>query len=301
MAESVNNDNFTDQLTRAGRSIQAAVRHWNNAANWKWLATTKSDYTTSVGEDEYTLPTLCKGVHSVRMTGGTPRTLEYIGRRQLNRIMPKQDDQLLPYFYDLFNNESNNGVLRLFPIPSLAEPFTLDYYRQMIVPMDVVSPSAANYNSTTGILTLTSVTTAGITIGSQIVLNQTTPTIASLTGTVDYVTSSTTLHVKDAVLAGTTPTNLGGTIGGESYNLDIPSDYEDGIIAWATHHYLANRTGGASPKLQYWAEYAKNELDRALRNNQTDTPDQEIMLLPSYMVDTALLGPNDIRWADISW
>lgn len=296
MCESANQDNFTEQLSRAGSSIQAAVRQWNAAANWKWLGTTKDDYTTVVGTDTYSLPALCKNVHSVRMTGSIPRALEYVGRRQLNKMLPRQDQQNVPYFYDLFRNESTGGSLRLIAIPSIAETFAVDYYRQMVVPCTLSYTAGTHATSTTS-LTLTS--TAGVTVGSPIAFTDSDGP-AVLTGTVMNVNSSTNLTISvgtDGTLSGS---NVTGTIGGDDVFLDIPADYEDGILASATHHYLANRQGGG-PKVQYWAAYAAEQLQKALANNQSDTPDQEIVFLPSYLQDMVNLSPNDIRWADMGW
>lgn len=302
MCENINAEAFTDQLTLAGYSIQAAIRHWNNAANWKWLGTTSSTYTMTVGTDTYRLPGLCKNVHSIRVQGSTPRALEYIGRRPLNKIIPKQDQQLLPYFYDLFTNESHTGDLRLFPIPSLAEQFVVDYYRQMAVPMTASATFASGtFSASTNLLTFPGgTTTNGMTVGSSINATGVDGGPGVLSGTIDIIASPTSIYVTGTVPNHNMGDLAGSVSGGDSTFLDIPADYEDGILAWASHHYLAKRQGGG-PKLQYWASYAQEQLDKALRNNMTDTPDHEICFLPSYMSDSAFLGPNDIRWADIPW
>jgi hypothetical protein len=321
VCESAGTKQDPDSVLQAGRCIQAAIRQWNTKANWKWLRVTTDEYTVVGGTDTYTLPALCKNVHSVRMTGAFPRTLSFIQRRMLNRMSPNQTFQNRPYAYDLFRSNSEGGKLRLIDIPAVAETMIVDYYRSMVIPCNVaVTASGADttmyVNRVDGIPThltfIAPTTVAGVTIGSVV---RSLDTYASASAQNPFYSTSGGLEFTvgsfvspmDLLCSTTTNTALGlGTqvktwrIGGDDMFLDIPSDYEDGIIALATYLYLINRSSGG-PRLQYWGAESQKQLTDALAANFEDTPDEETCILPPDYSNTISLSPNDIRWADMDW
>lgn len=256
----------------------------------------------SIGVDTYTLPALCKAVHTVRVAGDRPRSLIYIGRRLLNKAHPNQTIQYSPYAYDLFRSESEGGKLRLVDIPNSAEPFVVDYYRQMVVPCYVtgVSVQAAG----TGVYTVTVNSAADITVGSMLYNTSTATAISStilggdgteITGVLDV----DSITIEDGWDGGLTQVT-GCIVGGDNMLLDCPADYQDSILAMATYKYLINKSSGGN-RLQYWQGESGRLLEEAIAVNKDDTPDEEILFLPPYYYDNINLSPNDIRWADMSW
>jgi hypothetical protein len=220
------------------------------------------------------------------MTDSVPRSLEYLDRRTFNKAVPLQTTTTLPVWYDLFTSEAGQGVIRLFPIPSGAETFQLDYFRRMVIPCTVTSSGGVIFSNN---LQITATSFAGATVGSVV-----------SSGT-DIVSSQRVVSI-DALGAVTLDafpdddgTGVTISIGGDSELLDCPEEYVEGIIAWATMHYLTNTAG--QPRLDFWAKIAAEHLEKADRSNR-DTADAEIMFLPPSVYDNSFLGPNDIRWAD---
>jgi len=238
------------------------------------------------GTDTYTLPPLVRSVNSILMASDTPRALEYIDRRTFNKAIPMQTTSSLPVWYDLFTAESGQAVLRLFPVPSGAETFQVDYYRRMVIPCKVSTTSGLCFTGSTEIL---GGSFAGATIGSKV----SSGTDIASGQTVLSINSLTSLNM-DA-FADDDGTSITIIIGGDDELLDCPEDYVEGILAWATMHYLTNTAG--QPRLDFWARIAQEALDRAMKANR-DTNDAEPMFLPPSVYDNSFLGPNDIRWAD---
>lgn len=205
----------------------------------------------------------------------------------------------MPYWYDLFTAQDGNGYIRLFPIPSGEETFKIDYYRRMVLPCSVTSTGASWASGGTIVTGTSAQNFKGVTIGSlaQSVTGSANTPDGKVNSVISRISSFTEFVVESAHSAAGSGANV--IVGGDNVLLDCPEDYAEGIVAWATHHYLINKA--ASPRLEYWAAYAREELDRAIRENAQDTPDQESCFIPAYMHDNPYLGPNDIRWADYNW
>jgi hypothetical protein len=59
------------------------------------------------------------------------------------------------------------------------------------------------------------------------------------------------------------------TFGGNDKILDMPVDFEDGILAKATAHFLAG-LGAPEGRLGYFLQKAEDELQEARRFNEED-------------------------------
>lgn len=316
IAESTGSTANDDALAKAGRSLQAAFRHWNNVANWKWLRKTvtatykpfnpigsiwQETYQTVANQATYAAPYDMKAIHSIRMTSGLERTLDYIDRRTFNKAFSRRDIVDKPYLYDLFTQYGNNAeggvedksaLIRLYPTPAGAETFEVDYYRRMVIPCAITVPNTT-LNGTPVLTTTHSGGFAGVQVGTTAYHSQ------HLTD--GYIVTHVPSLSKIQLHADTTSQQQTHSIifGGDDKFLDCPEDYVEGIIAMATHHYLINKAG--APRLEYWQVYAQQELERALRENMSDTPDEEICFLPPYVYASPTLSPNDIRWADMGY
>ncbi len=292
MARASGSDANTTALLRAGESLQAAFRYWNSVADWKWLRTT-TDITTVIGTADYDLPPLLKNIHTILMEGSAPRALYYVDRRYFNKTLPQQTIPGVPGVYDLFNAEhgpsGGSGKLKLFPIPSVSETARVDYFRRMVLPCAVTTTGILTEDIAVmnGIADIDGITIGSVMTGANLDLGTTVVSIDdgdSVTFTPAAISSDATADV---------------VFGGDTRLLDCPEDYVEGICAWATHHYLINKAG--SPRLEYWQQYAQAELDRALRQNMSDTPDEEICFLPKDAYAPNYMSPNDLRWSDLSW
>lgn len=82
----------------------------------------------------------------------------------------------------------------------------------------------------------------------------------------------------------TMPTDTSGS------TLDVPEDYEEGVLAWASYHYLLNHGGDPrSERTIMWKQAAEEALTDAVRANQ-NVPDENVILQPSNV------SPGVIQW-----
>ena len=100
--------------------------------------TFSGDIPVRVGEDTYNLPTPIKRPYSARLTTNE-RTLQFKEQREIDRGYSYQQDQSTPVFYNLFNTLSfstttQNGKVRLFPIPGNTDLLRIRYYRPIAEP-----------------------------------------------------------------------------------------------------------------------------------------------------------------------
>jgi len=230
------------------------------------------------------------------MEGDFPRTLPYVDRRLLNNILRRQDITYTPFAYDLFRSESEGGKIRLINIPNRSETMVIDYYRSMTVPCAVVL-TAETIDESLGDTTIAVSSTKGMTTGSRL---SGLTAIDNANGSV-YITniySATSLGIN--VWPANTPQTGNLHVGGDTEFIDVPADYESGILSTATYKYLINKAGGGT-RLDYWRVQSETAINEALAENLKDTPDQELAFMPPYYYDTQILSPNDIRWADMGW
>lgn len=92
------------------------------------------------GTDSYRLPTPVKRIYSVRTTLN-PQPLEFKEQREIDRMFSDLTAGGIPYYYNIFNTvafgtTTQNGRIRLFPIPSGADTLIVRYHKPIEVPAD---------------------------------------------------------------------------------------------------------------------------------------------------------------------
>lgn len=267
--------------TRAGRALQAAIRKWNNSANWDWTRVVDDTISVTTTTATYALPYNIKSIYDVRLDD---RPLFYADRRLYDRVSTQNPGYTT--HYDLFRR-GTQGVIELLPQPTVTGTLYTKYYRLLTQPCTVSISCTATLNSNT--LTCSSVN--GITIGSTVVMNE---AFAAAT-VVKSIDSPTTFST---VASATTATAAGAAIGGDTQLLDVPGQYIDGVLAMATHQFLANKVGGADrSRLEYWYTEAQADLDRAMRENM-NVPDEDLVFLPAHVSDRMadVVDPNIRDW-----
>lgn len=293
VAAKAGKENTTIFLSRAGESIQQAVKYWNRY-NWRWLMTqaaTASEFASyASGATSISLPFDFKDVYSFRITsGGTDRPLTGIPRRLYDRMVRSASANGYLMGYDLFSQGSSN-LLSLTPPPDTAGTYDLKYYRRMWVPC-AISGVAGHINTLEGTVTgvnptLSSTACGGATLGSWLTATATASGCYSRPTQIIGINESFTVSAYGGagvnigsphleLLTGTasafrpvaTGNCVAATIGGDNYTLDIPEDYENGIIAWAIHHFLAT-LGAPDSRLAYFVKLANEELTEALKANE---------------------------------
>jgi hypothetical protein len=269
---------------RAGRSIQHAVRFWNRY-NWRWLQKVAPDYSVSASATGIALPYDFKDVYTLRWETGAPRAILGLPRRQFDRY---SYDQTVPgpvSHYELMER-GDQGVLGFVPAANESGTVRLRYYRRMWVPCTVTGVSVTGAN---GSNVLNGSGLAGVTIGSfaagyGTVFDPVTATI-TVTGT---PFSSQAAMSQNWTATGTTAAGL--SFGGDATYLDIPEDYENGILARAAAHFLGG-LGAPEGRLSYFQGMAEQELDRAIVTNH-EYEDQDICFLPDTTPPFTLINPN---------
>lgn len=261
----------TDQLERAGRSIQAAINHWNEAANWKWLTKTT---TVTVDENNVgTLPYDFKDFYYETSQGAQARPLKMFDLRDYIRNVWPNSAQPGPVVgYQAFLGESD-GTFGLIPPVDSSATIDLAYYRNMVVPC-TKTLTAVNYTDASPGFIAASM--ADVFVGNEV---SNTSAAADLpAGTVIRAVTSERV----GVFSNTPEFTSSGqsvSVGGDDKFLDIPAKYEWEIMAWAVHHYLSD-LGAPDNRTAYWLEYSKNGLKEALRNNADRNEDMTAAILP---------------------
>lgn len=90
------------------------------------------------GTDSYRLPTPVKRIYSVRTTLN-PQPLEFKEQREIDRMFSDLTAGGIPYYYNIFNTvqfgtTTQNGRIRVFPIPSGSDTLIVRYHRLIEVP-----------------------------------------------------------------------------------------------------------------------------------------------------------------------
>lgn len=259
--------------------MQAAIKYWNRY-NWRWRLKQASTYTVAAADTTITLPYDFKDAYTVRWTGTDPHYLQAMERRQYDRLSYDQTISGTPRGYELFE-EGEQGKMGLVPAPSSSGTLILKYYSRMNIPCTLTSIAVT---ATTTVLNGTAL--AGATIGSPVfppaswfpyALTGFNPIIKAITPNNTQTTPGITVTLTEAFTD--TPSNQTISIGGDGIPLDIPEDYENGILAWATAHFLSS-FGGPQSRLDYFMGLANAELDRALAANEP-TEDEDLAFQPA--------------------
>lgn len=99
----------------------------------------------------------------------------------------------------------------------------------------------------------------------------------------------------------TSAINTTVTFDSSSTLLDIPADWERGVIAQAKYYYLTDK-GGDSQRIQGWRDEADRALSEAKGKDNMVTDDL-LGFQPGYLAPQVYypLNPNDVRWAWSDW
>ena len=258
VAEQANKQGSTEMLDRAGRSIQAAIQHWNSLDNWRWLLTEGTDTALQENTSAYLLPYNFKDAYLVTHTkDGSTYVLEQKDRRNYRQLADSSETTATSGFvYDLFN-QGATGAIAFLPTPGAsAGTFAIDYYRNMTVPCKTAVTAAIDNGSS--VITLAS--TVGVEVGNK---------LYSASGfvsppTIQYIDGNTVTLDQNATA---TSAALAATAGADTDKLDIPSKYQWNILAWAVHHFMVG-VGAPIERMNYWQSYAaRGEQDAKTENN----------------------------------
>lgn len=271
----------TAMLTRCGQAIQQTIQAWNGFEAWNYLRTIGSNISVVAATDAYALPWDLAYIYDVRLTTGSPRYVPFINRRLYDKTTDNQTETNIPVVYDLFR-AGTEGKIQLIPIPSATDTLVIKYHRRLISPC----PSTAVATCTaTGASLVTTATNGfdGITIG-------TTCTGSGITaGTyVQGITSATTLTLS----ATATSSNVTITFGGDTILLDVPLDWQWGIIAGARHRFLMDK-GTHLDLAAYWKKIEEEELMKAKSKNVRN-PDEDLVFLPPEIDSGPVWNPNSV-------
>jgi len=161
----------------------------------------------------------------------------------------------------------------------------------------VLTLSAAATGSGTGALTIGStIMTVSSTNGIRAAAGVSGTGIASGT-TVLRVLDGTTIQLSAPITAAISSV----TFSSEGQFLDIPADYERGILSLAKYYYLRDK-GGDEERIKGWKQEGQEAFQEAIANDNTNTDDQQ-GFQPGYLCPNTSFpsNPNDIRWAYTDW
>lgn len=268
----------TEMLLRAGDSIQTAMTIWNGEALWPWLLS-YTDLDVVGGSPVVTLPWDFKDIYGGKLVG-QERQLYVVNRRMVNRYKAPTVQSSIPAALDLFET-SYSGTLRLYDTPTSNDTLKLEYYRHLVIPC-AVSITGCSWSSGTDTITLGS-PAVGVRIGNKVSSSRT-PNSATIT----EITGPTTLTVASQ----STNTGSAATIscGSDTDFLDIPQQYESGLLDLATYHFLIAVGGPESKALAFL-----NSAQRVLENAKVAArppADSDLAFMPPPTTDTGFWNPN---------
>lgn len=263
---------------RADRALKYAFAKWNRAAFWSWTRATYSG-TTSGGLG--VLPPNMRAIYQIRL-GNT--TLGPTDLRIWNRINSGASPTgKLGYSTHLMGTA---GTVHFLGEPADGTAYTFHYFQRLIRPCNVVTTTAD-----TVITELTIAADAGdwslATIGSPV-----TGTGVGTGAVMNSIDSSSQITVSVANASNQTNTTV--TVGGNAEFLNIPEEYEQGIISLAASYLLINKAGGArGDRVGLHQAIAADTLRDALRDNKNN-PDEEMAIISGYG-GPASVDDNDVR------
>lgn len=294
VAQQASKQNTNEFKTRAGQSLQAAIRYWNKY-NWRWLMKQSPTITTTTGASAVALPHDFKDVYSLRVVStGMERVLVANSKRTFDRHLSDPDTPDITKGYNLFS-QGDQGMLGLVPPTNAAINLAMRYYRRMTVPCSAivtgVVPALAASSVNVSSLNVSSL--AGMTWSCPLTLPSGWTLESGFTRAVGLPYSPDYFIVSGAIFNTTAVATASATYscGGDEHPLDIPEDYENGILSWATHHFLST-LGAPQGRLTYYVQLANDELEEAKRVNE-QFEDQDIGFDLGFPVDT--ISPNSTR------
>lgn len=268
VAASAGKDDDATMLTRAESSLRAAFRHLNqHRTYWDFTRTEHTDVTMDGAVTELAdLPYNMRALYDARFvaTGGNTTQLWPLNKRHEDRL-----NAIQPYGtfgeYDLFKS-GGLGKIRVVNLSSTGT-LKLKYYRRLNLPC-YLTFAASGGTIATYVISCAAGAAAGAQIGAS-VTGTGVGTGAMVTAVAG--TSITVSVVNSGTVSGTI------TVGATTDFLDIPVDYEDAPIGWATAHFLANN-GGDPERRAYFQNLADTVIGNMIANNNFNE-DEEISFL----------------------
>ena len=287
IADTVGASGDSDMTTRAGRSLNAAIKHFNSRCKWDWLRTEASPVsilapfgvtaTVSAGQASAT----AGAGHGIKvddfLTGanffpGTRVTATAAGSYGFNQAVTATaaganavsatatrdmydlpTDWKTPYSFKMLS-----GKYALYPMVRRI------YDRSQ--PDEFVTTTPIYYDvfqtGTKGKIRLLNPPA-----GSDILLMRYHRRMATATATADATV------------------------------IDIPQDYDEYLISWAKWHFLVDKAEGRAEQATTWLSLA-NEGLKTMLADQTDQPDQDLMITPGAYSYSVNVGPNSTRWVE---
>lgn len=269
---------FTNELSRALECLQDAVKWWNREELWDFCRTVSSDIATTSASAVYALPYNLRAIYDVTI-GDPARKLSFIGRRNRDLWQVDAIGNGTPGAYDLFQRDSL-GEIELVPGQSTNETMVIKYYRRLWIPCSSAAVTVTGVIDSDQLFS--SALFGGITVGTLV----TGSNIAANTF-VTAITDSSTLTLSNPLNGTASIANFGGAAG---QLLDIPEDYDDGVLARAKSLYLTDREVDSNRR-QAWMAEALATLDRAKKNNRFEA-DEEIVFLSPQDATISAYNPN---------
>lgn len=285
VASSAGKDDDATMLTRAERSLQAAFRYLNKHRTfWDFTRTEAADISMTGSTELADLPYDARALYDVRFvsSNGNSQPLFPINKRQEDRTQWVQ-----PYgdfgSYDLFKS-GGLGKIRVVNLSS-AGTLKIKYYRRLTIPCAVSSVAVTGSNGGTT-LTGSAGAFAGVQLGcSSAVTNGGSGALVTAVG-------PTTVTVS---VANTGAVSANASFGASTDFIDIPGDYEDAILAWAKHHFLANN-GGDQERLQYWKDYAGEIIGNMIANNNFNEDEELTFSVPADELGLQSMSTDVLSW-----
>lgn len=292
VAEQANKQGPTEMLDRAGRSIQAAVQHWNSLDNWRWLQAEYSGWTLSSGTSGYSLPFDFKDAYLVTLTSSaSPASANVVEQKDRRNWYQNADSVLTTatsgFVYDLFS-QGSLGLIGVHPTPGTsAGTLGLHYYRNMTVPCKT-AVTATTINGSDNVVVNSIV---GLEVGNRLRPGTGFALTSGVFPIIQTIVDDVTVIVDMAATA--TVANTASTAGADTDRLDIPSKYQWNILAWAVHHFMVG-VGAPIERMNYWQAYAARGEQDAKAENNALPEDMEICIGPDPR--TRVYSRNSYRW-----
>jgi hypothetical protein len=274
----------TEMCNRAGRSLNAALEHWNTRANWEFLLTeappitvfppfSVTGVTASAGQSSAQMPVghgfLVDDLISVSTPPGTRVTATAVSSVGFSGSVAAgvaTTDPLTAYgnrdYYPLPTDWRTPYSARLYAQQSTLRPIRRRMYDRSIVNEFTIRTSVG-YDI--------------FNIASKGKIQLLPPPAATDVLQLRYyrrMTVPTTTATADA--------------------LDVPQDFEPYVIAWAKWHFLMDKGEGRGEQAATWLAFANDGI-KTMMADQTRVPDEDLMFIPGAYSYNPAWGPNSVR------
>lgn len=288
IADSVGASGDAEMQNRAGRSLFAALEHWNTRYNWDFLLT-EADPISITGPFALNAVTASAGQSSAQVTAGHGILIDdlfsdsgnlstvpglrvqstaatsftfngsFIGTAAGNQVVTGFFNR---DFYNLPSDFRNPYSIRLYGSMVALRPIRRRQYDRSIVNEFTIS-SPIGYDI--------------FSINAKGKIRLVPPPSSTDTMQIRYYRRITIPATTASVTA-----------------LDILQDHEPYLIAWAKWHFLMDKGEGRGEQAATWFQFA-NEGIKTMQADQTRVPDEDLIMLPGAYSYNPAFGPNSVR------